>query len=125
MNRHILIFVTVAVVATGAAAYLYLDKQKSSLPPDAKSLLEALPSATATDSGAAATEWTQKAAMGRYDTMQRLGTRITGSWASGIREACMASAPITSVPDERSWKQPIVVQRCFDGVPVFIIELEE
>jgi len=124
-NRRVLILGTLIAAVLGSAAYLYLDRKKSSLPPDAKSLLAAMPSATSTDTSLAVTEWTQKTAIGRYDTMQRLGTRITGSWASGIQEACMASAPITSVPDEKSWKQPIVVHQCFDGVPVFRIELEQ
>jgi hypothetical protein len=124
-NRRILILATAIAAVLGAAAYLYLDKKKSSLPPDAKSLLATLPSAISTDTSLAVTEWTQKDAIGRYDTMQRLGTRITGSWANNIREACMASAPITSVPDEKSWKEPIVVHQCFDGVPVFRIELNQ
>jgi hypothetical protein len=124
-NRRLLILASLIVVVLGAAAYLYLDKKKASVPPDANSLLAALPSDTSANASIAVTEWTQEAAIGRYDTMHRLGTRITGSWASGIQEACMGSAPVTSVPDEKSWKQPIVVHQCFDGVPVFRIELEQ
>ena len=127
MNRRFLLIAMLAAVVLGAAvaAYVYLDKNNSSIPPDAKSLLESLPPAAPTDTSAAIEEWTQKQAIGRYDTLQRAGTAMLGRWAGGIREACMASAPISSIPDERSWKQPIIVHQCFDGVPVFRIELED
>lgn len=125
MNRRVLLIATLGAVALGVVAYVSLDTKSRNLPPDAKALLEALPSAPSTDTVADAKEWTQNRAIGRYDTMQRSGARMLGSWASGIREACMASAPVTSIPDERSWQQPIIVHQCFDGVPVFRIELEK
>ena len=125
MNSRVLQFLALAAMLIGAAAYVYMDKKKSSLAPDPNLLLATLPAAISTDTRTPAKEWTQSLAIGRYDTMQRSGTRMFGSWAAGIREACMASAPISSIPDEGSWKRPIVVHKCFDGVPVFRIELKE
>jgi hypothetical protein len=33
--------------------------------------------------------------------------------------------PFTLIPDEKAWKEPVVVYQCFDGATVFEIELKD
>ncbi len=124
INNRIFVIAALGALALTAATYLYLQGSKPSAPPDVKTLLEQMPTAASTDLANTAQQWPERRATGRYDNMQRSGSAVLGRWATNIKDACIASVPVSVIPDEKAWKKPVIVYQCFDGATVFEIELE-
>jgi len=121
--RFLLIAIAAAAVL-GVIAYQYSRNKTSQEPVDVDKLLTQLPNASSDEASKSTGNWSENRAIARYDTMQRSGATLLGRWATNIRDACVASAPVTQVPDEKSWSQPVIVYQCFDGATVFEIHVD-
>jgi hypothetical protein len=115
----------IVAVAVAGAAFLYLRNRTEPAAPEAvdvAALLQALPPAVSVSADSETADWNERRALARYDTLQRSGDSMTGKWATDIRGACIANAPVTRFPDEQTWKQPVAIHRCFDGAIVLDVE---
>ena len=121
--RFLLVAIAAVVLAFGLIAYQYLRKPTSPEPVDVDKLLSEMPNASSGNNTNSPDAWSESRALARYDTMQRSGATLLARWATNIRDACVASEPVTEVPDEKSWSQPVIVYQCFDGATVFEIHL--
>jgi hypothetical protein len=119
------IVIAISVLAAVTVAYFYLKTPKVLTSDDVPELLQKMPTANAADPATTPPAWPEQRALGRYDNLARAGNLIQGRWANNIKDACIAAVPITSIPDEKNWQQPINLMQCFDGATVLVIQLRD
>jgi hypothetical protein len=116
--KNVAAFVLIIILPFAASA----ESKKGRLElnsPEAKSLLEKIPAVAHEGT------WPLKNGFVRYDSLERKGHLLEGNYAANLAEACSKKNGRTTMPDEKSWKEPVETANCADdGELVLHIELK-